>query len=266
MNSMNPKIKPPIKTKGSKWPLRDLIISNFPENYEQMTYVEPFCSGAAILLNKNPSETEVICDIDDGIVAMFKGIRDEPKEFISRIKRTKYSERAFKIAFNKSQNEFEDYLDKAVNEYILRKMSRGGLKKVFAWSDKFSDDSENTWEAITDSLQEISDRIKNTTMLCKSFVQVLKAWDESETFFYLDPPALRSIPIEDTAEPLELSVEDHMNLIHLAKNSKAKVMISGYSCPLYNRSLKNWKCKKKTLPATQVKTKDRRIECVWFNY
>ena len=98
-----------------------------------MTYVEPFCSGAAILLNKNPSETEVICDIDDGIVAMFKGIRDEPKEFISRIKRTKYSERAFKIAFNKSQNEFEDYLDKAVNEYILRKMSRGGLKKVFAW-------------------------------------------------------------------------------------------------------------------------------------
>ena len=103
-------------------------------------------------------------------------------------------------------------------------------------------------------------------MLCKSFVQVLKAWDESETFFYLDPPALRSIPIEDTAEPLELSVEDHMNLIHLAKNSKAKVMISGYSCPLYNRSLKNWKCKKKTLPATQVKTKDRRIECVWFNY
>lgn len=258
--------RPPIKTKGGKWQLREFIISNFPENYEQMIYVEPFCSGATIFLNKNPSEAETICDTDQGIISMFKAIRDEPKEFISRIKRTKYSERAFKIAYNKSQTEFEDYVDQAINEYILRKMSRNGLKTTFAWSDKFADDTANTWESLTDKLQEISDRLQNTTIICKDFVQILKAWDEENTLFYLDPPALRSIAIDETIEPYELSVEDHMNLIHLAKNAKGKVIISGYSCPLYNRSFKNWKCKKKTIPATQAKTKDKRIECVWLNY
>lgn len=264
MMNTTKKIRPPIKCPEQKWHLKDFIISNFPEGYEQMTYVEPFCAGGAIFLNKNASTTEVICDSDQGIVALFKAIRDEPKEFITRIKRTKYSERAFKIALNKSQTEFEDYIDRAVNEYILRKMSRGGKKKAFAWSDKLADETANEWEAMTDKLSEISDRVQNTTVLCKNFVEVIKVWDEDNTLFYFDPPALRSIPIDESTEPHELSVEDHMNLIHLAKNAKGKVIISGFSCPLYNRSLKSWKCKKKTATASQ--TKSKHVDCIWTNY
>ena len=254
-------MKSPIKVSGDKWHLKDFIISNFPENYEQMTYVEPFCAGATILLNKNASEEEVICDKDEGIVAILKAIRDEPKEFISRIKRTTYSERAFKMAQNKSQNDFEDYIDKAVNEYILRKMSRGGSKKTFAASEK-ADDTSNIWDSMTEQLEEISERIKNVSVLCKNFIDIIKAWDETNTLFYLDPPAIRSV--EGVAEaPFELTVDEHLNLIHLAKNAKAKVIISGFSCPLYNRALKAWKCKKKSpIPSA----KDRRIECVWINY
>ena len=255
-------MKSPIKVSGDKWHLKDFIISNFPESYEQMTYVEPFCAGATILLNKNPSPSEVLCDSDDGIISIMKAIRDEPKEFISRVKRTKYSERAFKIAFNKSQNEFEDYIDKAVNEYILRKMSRGGLKKSFAASEKLADESVNAWEAMTDKLEEISVRIKDVSFFCKDFVEIIKAWDEADTLFYLDPPILKSIEGVPEA-PHELTVDQHMNMIHLAKNAKGKVIISGYSCPLYNRSLKAWKCKKKPPVAS---AKDRRIECVWINY
>ncbi len=233
-------IKPPIKTHGSKWNLREFVISHFPENYDQMTYVEPFCGGAVILLNKQISVTEVICDSDQGIIAVFKALRDEPKEFITRIKRTVYSERSFKIASNKSLTEFEDYIDHAVNEYILRRMSRGGAKKSFAMSEELVD--PNAWEVMADKLEEISERVKNATVLCKNFVDIIKAWDEESTLFYLDPPALSSST--EVAEPHEMTVEDHMNLIHLAKNARGKVIISGYSCPLYNRSFKNWKCKR----------------------
>ena len=259
------KIKSPIKVSGDKWHLKDFIISNFPENYEQMTYVEPFCAGATIFLNKNPSETEVLCDSDEGLIAVFKAIRDEPKEFIARIKRTKYSERSFKIASNKFNCEFEDYIDKAVNEYILRKMSRSGLKRIFAWSEKMADETENNWDDIAEKLEEVSQRIQAASVLCKNFVEIIKAWDETTTLFYLDPPALSAV--EGVKEhPHELTVEEHMNMIHLAKNAKAKVIISGYSCPLYNRSLKSWKCKKKTQPASALKVKDKRVECVWINY
>ena len=194
-----------------------------------MTHVEPFCAGATIYLNKNPSSSEIISDIDDGFIAMFKAIRDEPKEFFTRIKRTTYTERAFKMAFNKSHQEFEDYIDKAVNEYILRKMSRGGLKKTFLMSDKLSEESEDesAWQETSDKIDEISQRLKNTTILCKNYIQILKFWDEADTLFYLDPPELR--PVEGVVMPNEFSVEDHMNLFQLAKNSKAKIIISGVS-------------------------------------
>lgn len=253
-------MKPPIKTQGTKWHLREFILSHFPENYEQMTYVEPFCAGGVIFLNKLPSTTEVISDSDHGVIAVLKALRDEPKEFISRIKRTKYSERSFKIAFNKSQNDFEDYIDQAVNEYILRRMSRAGLKKSFTMSEELTD--PDAWDTMADKLEEVSERIKDTTILCKNFVDILKSWDEEDTFFYLDPPALSSA---EPIESYELTVEDHMNLIHLAKNARGKVMISGFSSPLYNRSFKTWKCKKKPITPA-AKLKDKRVECVWINY
>ncbi len=267
------KIRPPIKTHGGKWYLKDFIISNFPENYEQMTYVEPFCAGASVFLNKIRSAIEVISDIDDGVVAVFKALRDEPKEFIARLKRTKYSERAFKIALNKSKEEFEDYIDKAINEYIVRRMSRGGLKKAFAWSDRLRGGQPgdvNAWETMLDQLESISERVQSTSILHKDFTEMMKIWDEPNTLFYLDPPYLHSTRTEGSTELYEheMSVEDHMNLLHLAKNARSKVIISGYSSPLYNRSLKNWKCKKKSVPnhSSQAKSKERRIECVWFNY
>lgn len=254
------KIRPPIKISKGKWHLKEFIISNFPENYEQMTYVEPFCSGGTIFLNKNKSNTEVICDIDQGITSVFKALRDEPKEFYSRIKRTKYSERSFKIASNKSHQEFEDYIDRAVNEYILRRMSRGGMKKSFVWSEELqeSEDSE-VWANIIAKLEEVSARVQDATILCKNFVDIMKAWDEENTLFYLDPPALKSVEENNTTE---FSVEDHMNLIHFAKNARGKVIVSASSSPLYNRSFKNWKCKKKT----SVKTKEKKVDCLWFNY
>ena len=259
--SMTNKFKPPIKCVGDKWHLKDFIISHLPENYEQMIYVEPFCSGGTIFLNKNASVTEVISDIDEGIICVFKAIRDEPKEFFSRIKRATYTERSFKLALGKAQHEFEDYIDKAFNEYVLRRMSRAGSKKSFSWTqhneDEINDDA--AWATLSEKIEEMSTRLTNTTILCKNFVEIMKFWDETETVFYLDPPELKSI--ETDSQPFEMSVDDHMNMIHLAKNSKGKVIISGFSCPLYNRSLKNWKCKKKP---NQNKTK--KVECVWINY
>lgn len=267
------RIRPPVKTHGGKWYLKDFVISHFPENYEQMTYVEPFCAGASVFLNKKPSVVEVISDIDDGVVAVFKALRDEPREFINRVKRTTYSERAFKIALNKSEQAFDDYFEQAINEYILRRMSRGGLKKAFAWSDRMRGGKPgdiNAWETMLEQLSIISERIQQATIVCKDFTEVLKAWDEENTLFYLDPPYLHSTRSEGSTELYEheLTVEDHMNMIHLAKNARGKVIISGYSSPLYNRSLKNWKCKKKTVAnhSSQAKNKERRIECLWFNY
>ncbi len=273
MTKTQKKLRPPIKTHGGKYYLSSWVIEQFPKEYEELTYCEPFCAGASVFLNKNPSQEEVISDIQCGVVYIFKALRDEPKEFISRLKRTRYTERAFKMAQNREQKGFEDYVDHAVNEYILRRMSRGGMKQAFAWSERQRGGQPgdlNAWETMLNQLGLIADRITNTTILCQDFREVIKTWDEENAFFYLDPPYLHSTRSEGSAQIYdhEMSVEDHMDLLQLVNSIRGKVILSGYSSPLYNRSLKEWRCKKKQIAnhSSQQKAKTRRTECIWLNF
>lgn len=270
---MTKKLRPPIKTHGGKHYLKDWIISQFPKNYEELTYCEAMCAGASVFLNKKPSKQEIINDIDVGAIYVHKALRDEPKEFIDRLKRIHYTERSFRMALKRNENGFKDYIDHAVNEYMLRRMSRGGMKKAFAWSERERGGKPgdvNAWETMLLELPYIAERIKNTVILNKSVFEIMKIWDEENTLFYIDPPYMPDTRSEGAKSvyQFEMTVEDHIALLNLAKNSRAKIIISGYSCPLYNRNLKGWTVKKKSVAnhSSQAKTKERRVECLWMNY
>jgi DNA adenine methylase len=281
MTTKTKKLRPPVKTHGGKYYLCNWIIQNFPEGYEKMTYCEPFCAGASVFLNKErhtpepdseeEAPEEVISDTDQGVIYIFKALRDEPQEFITRIKRTRYTERAFKMAQNKAEKGFDDYIDHAVNEYVLRRMSRGGLKTAFAWSERLRGGKPgdlNAWETMAKQLPLIAERVKDATVLCKDFQEIMKIWDEEDTLMYLDPPYLHSTRSDTDTYEHEMTVEDHIQLLNLAKAARGKVVISGYSSPLYNRMLKGWKVKRKNVAnhSSQKKSKERRLEVLWMNY
>ncbi len=272
-NHKKKRLRPPVKTHGGKWYLAPWIIENFPEKYEELTYVEPMCAGASVFLNKNPSKEEVLNDLDRGLTCVFKSLRDEPKEFIEKLKRIRYTERAFKMAIKKNEEGFEDYLEHGVNEYMLRRMSRGGLKKAFAWSERTRGGKPgdvNAWKTMLKELPDVAERVKNSVILNTSAFEVFKVWDEEDTLWYLDPPYLPNTREENSTNLYEheMTVEDHINLLNLVKNARGKVIISGYSSPLYNRTLKGWKTKKKNVAnnSGQGKNKERRIEVLWMNY
>lgn len=267
------KLRPPVKTHGGKFYLCGWVVENFPENYKELTYCEPMCAGASVFLNKDRSGEEVINDIDSGLVSVYKALRDEPQEFIDRLKKLKYTEKTFKAAQTRSESPFDDYMDHATNEYMLRRMSRGGMKKAFAWSDRLRGGKPgdvNAWETMLEELPHIAERVKGTIVLNTTVFDVFKVWDEEDTLMYLDPPYLHETRT-DGAENVykhEMTVEDHIALLHLAKTARSKVIISGYSSPLYNRTLKGWRIKKKSVAnhSGQAKTKERRIEVLWMNY
>lgn len=272
-NNRKAKLRPPIKSHGGKYYLANWIIEHFPDDYKERTYVEPFCAGASVFLNKEPSSSEVINDIDEGTISVLKALRDEPKEFTTRLKRVRYTERAFKRAQNRWEKGFDDYVDHAINEFVLRRMSRGGLKKAFAWSDRQRGGQPgdvNSWKTMIEQLPAIAERVQDSIILNNCFKDVVKVWDEDDTFFYLDPPYLPSTRSEGSQQlyDYELSVDDHVDMLNFAKNARAKVIISGYSSPLYNRNLKEWKCEKRDVAnhSSQSKTKQRRVECLWMNY
>ena len=95
---MMKKIRPAFKCHGGKYYLSEFIISNFPQDYEQMVYVEPYCGAANVLLNKAPSSEEVINDLDGGIYYILRTIRDACESFVTILSKTKYNKKNFNAA------------------------------------------------------------------------------------------------------------------------------------------------------------------------
>lgn len=124
----NEKIKTPFKMHGNKKQLSKSIIESFPPLDEIEEYVEPYCGTASVYLNKDKTKLEVINDIDSGIISIFRAIRDECPIFIKKLKKIEHSKNIFQKALE--QTEFENNLDKAVNEFILRNMSVKCQKKL----------------------------------------------------------------------------------------------------------------------------------------
>lgn len=258
------KIRTPINVAGSKQTLSSWIVDYFPEDYEEMIYIEPYCGGSSVFLNKLPSEEEVLNDCDKGIVQIFKAMRDEPQEVIGRLKRTKFSERSFKRAKKKHTEGAEDYVEAAVIEIILRRMSKDGdnfFQSMQEVEGQLKDEYE--WDRMIEHLDFIKDRMDDVHIFCGEALEIVKIWDSPNTFMYIDPPYLT----RDSSEPKEneMSIDDHIKLASLLNNSKSYVILSGYPSTLYNRLYSDWDCVKKSGRRTKKK-KDRRIECIWKNY
>jgi DNA adenine methylase len=263
------KIRPAIKCHGGKYYLGSWITSHFPTDHVKMTYVEPYCGGANVLFNKEKSIAEVINDIDLSLVNIYRALRDEPKDFIRRLNLCKYCEETFLKAQTKPQQ--EDYLDNAINEFIVRRMSRGGLKKAFAWSNRMRGGQPgdvNAWKTALETLPALSERLQEVFIFNKPALQVIQAFNSENTLLYCDPPYLHETRVSKTVYSSELSTDDHIELAYSLNNFNGKVILSGYASPLYNRLYKNWNSDKKKVAnhSSQKAKKEKKTEMLWKNF
>lgn len=265
-------IRPPFKIHGGKYYLSKWIIENFPSQYEKYDYVESHVGAGSVLLNKNPSaNAESINDIDLGVIQVFRALRDEAKHFIGRIKRIKYCEATFNKALAKKDGEFKDYMDHAVNEYILRRMSRGGLKSNFAWSNRSRGGQPgdvNAWQTMLEQLPMIAARIENVNIFHKPALEVIRAFNDSNVILYCDPTYLADTRTSPTVYEYEMSTDDHIALAEALNQFKGKVLLSGYPSTLYKRLYADWRCARKKVAnhASQQKKKEYKTEVCWMNY
>jgi DNA adenine methylase len=266
-------LRPAFKIHGGKRYLAPWVISLFPKDYQEYDYVEPFVGAGSVFLNKTPAHKhiEVINDLDTGVVQIFRALRDEPDHFISRLKKITYSDRVFKRELKRQGGEYEDYLDHAVSEFVVRRMSRGGLKKAFGWSDRQRGGQPgdvNAWKTIIQSLPLIADRLKDTRILNKDAMKVISAFDGDNVLFYVDPPYPHESRVSTDAYGFEMSNQDHARLAEELNKCRGKVVLSGYPCGLYDKLFEGWRCETKQVAnhSSQQKTKGLKVECCWMNF
>lgn len=233
------KLKPIVKVNESKNYLTSWVIEKFPENYRELKYVELFLGGSSVLLNKDPSVEEVGNELDINVLRIWQSIRDEPKLFTSKLKKIECKEQTFIRYQNKKET---DYLNLAIIEFVLRQMSKAGLKKNYM--PKKTKKKESCWQELLDSSDQINQRIKNVFLINKNPVEVAWAFGAPNSLIYCDVPS-------------NLDEDNHIKLSESLIGSKGKVILIAHNSAMYKRLYSNWN--RKSIPGKPK-------ESAWFNF
>lgn len=284
-------IRPPVKWHGGKHYLAHRIIELFPEHD---TYVEPFGGAASVLLNKVPAPVEIYNDLDGRITRLFRVLRDHGDEMRRRLTLTPYSEAEFEdaarpralarppatggtvagsLASPQGEEAEDDEIEQARRDFVRWRQSLGGRSDAFSFTlhrvrRGMADVVSGYLSAIDIELPNIIERLRRVQILQRPAVEVIRKWDSPTSLIYCDPPYVHATRTSQSVYAKEMGDKDHRELAKALRACEAKVVVSGYESPLYNKLFDGWHTKVFELPnnAAGGKSKARMREVLWLNW
>lgn len=234
-------MKPVIKVSSGRGKIAPWIVERFPASYREMTYVEPFLGDGCVFLQKDPSREEVLNEPDEGLASVWRAMRDEPGLLVSKLKRTVYSESTFKRHQNRTGT--GDYLSLAISEFLLRQMSKSGMKKSFVPRSE-SSECRGCWKGLFESMESVHERVKESFFLCRNAVEVLKVFSNENTLAYCDLP-------EGLADDVRVEIGEAL------RDFRGKVIVLGQNSAINRRTYDGWN--RRGLPGNPK-------ESAWINF
>lgn len=236
------------------------------------------CGGmAGVLMQKEPSFTEIYNDIDNNLVSLFTVVRDPSmvKQLEERLNYTPYSREEWRRCQRGFKTE-TDLLEKARMVYVTLAMGfigSLGNKSFSVGGTKYQSSVARTYFNGLKHLPAIHRRIKNILIENKHWLEVAKTWDSNESVIYMDPPYLKETRVTFNDYAHEMTRAQHQELLDFATSCKSKVIISGYKHKLYVEDLEDNGFSRIDIPtysrgaSSNGKGNDiARTECIWINY
>ena len=187
-------MKPIVKWVGGKQNNLPYIRERLPQKFN--TYYEPFCGGAAVLLDINPTEA-VLNDINPELINMYQMIKDQVEDVILCLQCLDNEHEVSSdpaAYYYKVRNDFNWNLGmkrppQAARFIYLNKHCFNGLYRVnkkgefnVPFNGKLSG-----WSVDPDHLRELSSRLKDVDIRCGDYVDAVSNAKESD-LVYFDPP------------------------------------------------------------------------------
>jgi DNA adenine methylase len=118
-----------------------------------------------------------------------------------------------------------------------------------------------------DRLDELHDRLSKVIVTNTDGMGLIRKYNAPNVFFYCDPPYEQSTRTS-TRYKVDMDRDGHIDFLNVVMESKAKILISGYDCELYDRLSENGFKK----VSFEVKTIDgnfkpkTKTEYLYYNY
>lgn len=263
---------PPIKYFGGKGMFYKTIIEEFPDKSTYNTYIEPFGGSYTIgLHSQEDTPVEIYNDMWQNVYSLYKVMSEESlfNEFKKKCDLSIFSE-DFRYEYKELLKRDDlSLLDRAFYYFYVNRTSRNGIGGISINTiirRKMSKSTSDFLSAI-DRLPELHQRLSKVIVLNRDGIELIRDYNRENVFFYLDPPYTWDTRGK-TRYAVDMSYEQQENLLDACLESKAKIVMSGYDNPLYDKLLDGGFTKKSfevdTVSGTgEPKTK---IETLWKNF
>jgi DNA adenine methylase len=240
------------------------VISHFPPH---RIYIEPFGGAASVLLRKERSYVEVYNDLDDGVVNLFRVMRDDPAPLIRALELTPYSRREFEQACTKVLEPIESARRLIVRSYMG--FGSDVLKNTVVTGFRGQAMRNGTtpamdWRNLPAAYTHIADRLRGVVIENRDAIKLIGLHDTLETLCYCDPPYLLSTRKENHYHGYnhEMTDDQHRELAEVLQGCKGMVIISGYPSGLYEELYASWHQVRRNSRADGAR---KRTEVLWIN-
>lgn len=220
-------INSPIKWVGGKSRLRKHIIPLIPSH---TCYVEVFGGAGWVLFGKEPSQVEILNDIDQDLITFFRVVKHKPEELIQSFEWELVSRAEFNRLAKLDSTQLTD-IERAHRFFYLIMAGWGGEFHYprFATSVTDGGHGNRLFGAIKHlykRLEPVHQRLKTVIIENLMWQECVNRYDREKVVMYLDPP----YPSNSANYKYNMrSWEDHQNLATRLAQTRCKWLLSSYN-------------------------------------
>ena len=170
----------PFGTFGGSFHYAKRIVSMIPEH---KTYVEPFAGAAAVLHAKEPSEKEVLADVDPDVVFLHRAVKDMTAQQVATLA-DRFEWKVTQESFAKARDlEPKDDLERFYKLVFVRTHARDCRPDGTHVAGQHLGSTTNPEKYLKGA-----ERLQNVTILRQDYRKTIEKFDGPDTFFFIDPP------------------------------------------------------------------------------
>lgn len=219
---------------GSKERMAGVLSRLIPKTCK--IYAELYCGSAALALNSRKFDVKILNDLNPHVSNFWK-VATNPEtrsELLEQLQQTKYSWGEF-MAAKKQREEHgakrSDVIQWATETFVLNRQSfnADGDNWVYRDGRKYQEEltTKTKLPLAFKALDDQNFRVYNTNAV--NCLKQEKLLQNPDVFIFLDPPYLEGLRSDSKLYQVDMpDVRDHINLLKVIRDAKAKIVLSGY--------------------------------------
>ncbi|MDR8394846.1 MAG: DNA adenine methylase [Paraburkholderia sp.] len=169
---------------GGKRRLADVLIPRFPPH---TCYVEVFAGAAALFFMRPPADVEVLNDVNDDLINLYRVVQHHLEEFVRQFKWALTSREVFRWLSDTPPHTLTD-IQRAARFYYLQQNCFGGRVEGRSFGTATTSPPGLNLLRLEETLSAAHLRLSGAYIEKLEWHACIERYDRPHTFFYLDPP------------------------------------------------------------------------------